>query len=75
MLMPFTTQKMNEKLLKIMLSDYLVLVKRQSTKVGYTQSQIQDLEKFIETLENNSMPKFFNLGFKFLMRLKNLNFK
>ncbi len=73
--MQFTTQEMNEKLLKIMLSDYLFLVKRQSTKVGYTKSQIESLEKFIETLENNPMPKFFNLGFKFLMRLKNLKFK
>lgn len=58
-----------------MLSDYLFLIRRQSTKVGYTQSQIQDLEKFIETLENNPMPKFFNLGFKFLNRIRNLNFK
>lgn len=57
MLMPFTTQEMNEKLLKIMLSDYLFLVKRQSTKVGYTKSQIESLEKFIETLENNPMPE------------------
>jgi hypothetical protein len=75
MLMQFTTQEMNEKLLKIMLSDYLFLVKRQSTKVGYTQSQIQDLEEFIETLENNPMPKFFNLGLKFFNRIRNLNFK
>ena len=72
--MQFTTQKMNKKLLRIMLSDYLFLVKRQSTKGGYTQSQIQDLEEFLETLDKPK-PKFFNLGFKFFNRIRNLNFR
>ena len=52
--MQFTSKKMTNALLKIMLTDYLQMVYRQGTRVGYTQDQIKALEDYLETLDTDS---------------------